>query len=172
MSEDQVQPEKSASTETVQPAQPTQDQDQITEGVADLSVKPKKKQRKEQTEEEFNEQKAQFQASGPQINTQDWLFDQTLLDNLDNSKKTDRVHMLHACEKAYYLRDFNKCLSLISQAEKLFGVELENTTKNEDIKSDFAEAGKKTKKSSKVERHVVDLLHIKEACLKKLGSSS
>lgn len=172
MSEDQVQPEKLASTETVQPAQPTQDQDQITEGVADLSVKPKKKQRKEQTEEEFNEQKAQFQASGPQINTQDWLFDQTLLDNLDNLKKTDRVHMLHACEKAYYLRDFNKCLSLISQAEKLFGVELENTTKNEDIKLDFAEAGKKTKKSLKVERHVVDLLHIKEACLKKLGSLS
>lgn len=153
-----------------QPDQNKPDQENITSGVADLKIEPKKKQRKEQTEEEFEAQKAQFAATGPQINTENWLFDQTLLDKLDNLKKTDRVHMLHACERAYYLRDYDKCLDFIGQAERLFGVDLEDLTKNEGIKLDFAEAGKKTKKSLKVERHVVDLLHIKEACVKKMRS--
>lgn len=153
-----------------QPDQNKPDLENITTGVADLKIEPKKKQRKEQTEEEFEAQKAQFAVTGPQINTENWLFDQDLLDKLDNLKKTDRVHMLHACERAYYLRDYDKCLELISQAERLFGVNLEDLSQNEGIKLDFAEAGKKTKKSLKVERHVVDLLHIKEACLKKRTS--
>lgn len=157
---------------STQPEQKDLDQENVTAGVAELSVKPKKKQRKEQTEEEFEAQKAQFAATGPQINTQDWLFDQALLDKLDNLKKTDRVHMLHACERAYYLRDYSKCMELIGQAEKLFGVELEDSSKNEDIKLDFADASKKTKKSLKVERHVVDLLHIKEACRRKQQEAS
>lgn len=147
---------------------PDKDTEQVTQGVDDLTLKSKKKQRKGQTEEEFQHQKALFHASGPQINTHDWLFDQQILDNLDNLKKTDRVHMLHACEKAYYMRDYRKCLELIAQAERLFGVVLEDDSQNESIKQDFADSGRKTKKSLKVERHVVDLLHIKEACLKKL----
>lgn len=153
-----------------QPDQNKPDQENITTAVADLKIEPKKKQRKKQTEEEFEAQKAQFAATGPQINTENWLFDQALLDKLDNLKKTDRVHMLHACERAYYLRDYDKCLELIGQAERLFGVNLEDLTKNEGIKLEFAEAGKKTKKYLKVERHVVDLLHIKEACLRKRAS--
>lgn len=158
---------ESIDTSPSTPSPTDQATQEATDGVANLTV-TKKKQRKQQTEEEFQAQKAQFLESGPRINTLDWLYDQQILDNLDNLKKTDRVHMLHACEKAYYMRDYDKCLELIAQAERLFGVAPGDNL--EDIKNDFALAGRKTKKSLKVERHVVDLLHIKEACLKKRRS--
>lgn len=148
------------------------DVDETTKQVEELSLEKKPKQRKQQTDEEFAEQKQQFLRQGPRINTSDWLFDDSTLDELDNTKKTDRVHVLHACERAYFLRDYEKCLSLISRGERIFGVQLEDEDVNEGIKHDFANAGRKTKKSSKVERHVVELLHIKEACLKKLAEKS
>ncbi|EEQ37658.1 hypothetical protein EJF18_20564 [Clavispora lusitaniae] len=140
--------------------------------VTGLSLEKKPKQRKAQTEEEFLEQKAEYEATGPQIHTQEWLYDVSLLNSLDNSKKLDRVHILHACERAYYLKDYQKCLSLIDRGEKLFGVQLDDDESNLDLKADFASSGKKTKKSSKVERHVIELLHIKEACVRKMASAT
>lgn len=139
----------------------------VAADVAQLSLEKKPKQRKAQTEAEFAAQKAQFLAAGPRTNTADWLYDESVLQLLDNAQKTDRVHILHACEKAYFTRDYAKCLALVAEGERLFGVELDETT-NDTIKTEFAHAGRKTRKSSKVERHVVELLHIKEACLRKL----
>ncbi|RKP33059.1 hypothetical protein METBISCDRAFT_20928 [Metschnikowia bicuspidata] len=127
----------------------------------------KSKQRKGQSEAEFLEQIAQYASRGPRINTENWLFDQNLIDSLDKTQKLDRVHMLHVCEKAYFDRDYEKCLLYVQQAERLFGVDAD--ADDEEIKQNFSSAGRKTKKSSKVERHVVELIHIKEACLKKLG---
>lgn len=143
--------------------------DQATQAVEGLSLEKKPKVRKAQTEQEFNLQKHQFQASGPRINTSDWLYDSEVLEKLDSTKKVDRVHILHACEKAYFCRDYAKCLELILVAEKLFGVELEDDNANDNLKEEFANLGRKTKKSSKVERHVVELLHIKEACLRRMA---
>lgn len=142
----------------------------IGESLQNLALEaPKEKKakaRKTQTAEEFQAQKDAFNASGPRINTEDWLYEESALAALDNDKKTDRVHMLHACERAYFHRDYEKCLSLIAQGEALFGV-----VDEEQQKQDFENAGRKTKKSSKVERHVVELLHIKEACLKRLNTA-
>lgn len=136
----------------------------------DIKHKAKgKKVRKEQSEEDYLSQKLQFYGTGPTLNTEDWLYDPEELDLLDNSKKTDRVKMLNACEKAYYQRDYNKCLDLIKKAESLFEVQLDNEVENEDIKSDFESSGKKTRKSAKVDRHIVELLHIKERCLEKVN---
>ena len=58
---------------------------------------------------------------------------------------------------------------MIRKAESLFGVQLDNEKDNEGIKSDFESSGKKTRKSAKVDRHIVELLHIKERCLEKLN---
>ena len=151
---------------------PTQLIDDATKGLQQLDVKEKKpKQRKAQSDEEFLEQKRQFLDAGPQINTDTWLFDEDRLHSLDSTKKLDRVHILHACEKAYFLRDYEKCLELIKVAGGLFHIELDNETVNDDLKIDFQNAGRKTRKSTKVERHVVDLLHIKEACLKRMSDA-
>lgn len=146
--------------------------EEATEQVNNLALEKKAKQRKAQTEEEFLEQKAQYAASGPKINTDNWLFEQECLNALDNSKKIDRVHILHACEKAYYLRDYPKCLLLIEIGERLFGVQLNDDESNSNLKADFATSGRKTKKSSKVERHVMELLHIKEACVRKVAEQA
>lgn len=137
----------------------------------DIKYKTKgKKVRKDQSEEDYLSQKLQFYSTGPTLNTEDWLYDPEGLNQLDNSKKTDRVRMLNACEKAYYQRDYTKCLSLIKRAESLFQVQLDNKKENEDIKSDFESSGKKTRKSAKVDRHIVELLHIKERCLEKVNN--
>lgn len=135
-------------------------------------IKPKaksKKVRKEQSEEDYLFQKLQFYNTGPTLNTEDWLYDPQELNQLDNSKKTDRVRMLNACEKAYYEKDYKRCLDLIRRAESLFDVQLDNEEENEDIKSDFESSGKKIRKSAKVDRHIVELLHIKERCLEKVN---
>lgn len=143
--------------------------EEVTIQVDKLDLEKKPKVRKQQTAEEFEAQKAQFVATGPRLNTSNWLYDPQTLAQLNPLQKTDRVHILHACEKAYFQRDYEKCLELILTGERLFGVELEDETANSDIKREFASLGRKTKKSSKVERHVVELLHIKEACLRKMA---
>lgn len=143
--------------------------EEAQKSIAQLTLEKKPKQRKGQSEEEFLAQKSQFLNSGPKINKEDWLFDESLLKNLDNSQKLDRVHMLHVCEKAYFNRDYNLCLQYIKRAEQLFGVDLDSPSDTEDMKQNFSSAGRKTKKSSKVERHVVELIHIKESCLKKMN---
>lgn len=135
----------------------------------DSNAKKGKKTRKEQSEADYLNQKQQFYQNGPTLNTEDWLYDDQDLEQLDNSRKTDRVRMLHACEKAYYQKDYKKCLDLISRGEALFGVNLDNGNENEEIKNEFEASGKKTRKSAKVDRHIVELLHIKESCLEKLN---
>lgn len=140
--------------------------DQAIAAVEQLNLEKKPKVRRPQSEEEFASQKLEFQTSGPRIHTSNWLYDSTILENLDSTKKVDRVHILHACEKAYFSRDYEKCLSLILTAEKLFGVKLDDVN---ELKEEFANLGRKTKKSSKVERHVIELIHIKEACARKLA---
>lgn len=142
---------------------------EAAEKIEALTLEKKPKQRKAQTDAEFQAQKSQFQAAGPKIDTENWLFEENLLHSLDPTKKTDRVTILHACEKAYFIRDYPKCISLVSIGEKLFGVELDDEVINDELKHDFANAGRKTKKSSKVERHVMELLRIKEACLRKMA---
>lgn len=124
-----------------------------------------RKNRKEQTEEEFFEQKRQFFSSGPLVQTEDWLFDIAELETLNRDSKIDRTTFLHACEKAYYLRNYEKCLALIIRGEDLFGLEKNH---DEELKESFNNANRKTQKSAVVDRHIVELLHIKEKCLKKL----
>lgn len=121
----------------------------------------KKKARKGQSEEEYLEQKTQFYQEGPRINTENWLYDENILKNLDSNKKPDRAQMILACEKAYFQRDYEKCLELVQLAESIFEVE------PQDVACDKPET-KAAKK--KIKHHVVELMHIKESCLKKLQS--
>ena len=125
----------------------------------------KRMQRKPQTEEEFSAQKNQFVNAGPQINEEGWLLQDDTIKLLDPQRKIDRVQMLNACERAYFERDYHRCLELVTQAYQLFGVEDDDT---EQLQRDFEALGRKTKKSAKVERHVVELGHIKQRCLQKL----
>lgn len=131
----------------------------------DKGEKSGRKNRKEQSEEEFLQQKKDFFSTGPVVQTEDWLFDVADLDHFDTNSKIDRTTFLHACEKAYYLRNYQKCLDLIRRGEGLFGL------KNNDadhIKESFNNANRKAKKSAVADRHIVELLHIKEKCLEKL----
>lgn len=126
------------------------------------TTKKTKKIRKGQSEAEYMYQLQQFYANGPAINTDEWLYDRAVIDTLNNTKKPDRVTMLHSCEKAYFERDYVKCLELIETAEKLFRVDSNEHGKddNQNILSE--------EKTIKIERHIIDLLHIKERCLFKL----
>ncbi|EGW30716.1 uncharacterized protein SPAPADRAFT_62578 [Spathaspora passalidarum NRRL Y-27907] len=123
---------------------------------------PKKstKQRKPQTEEQYLHQVSLWNESGPTINDDDWLF--TNLDQLDPSKKIDRVKILHACERAYYQRDWEKCLELVKIGEKIFNVDL-------DEYHDY-QLNQGKRKSANLERHVIDLYNIKQRCLSKMNS--
>lgn len=140
--------------------------------LADSSVLKKQKQRKAQTQDEFLVQKTQYALSGPHINEQGWLYNPQRLQTLDSTRKLDRLYMLHVCEKAYYDRNYKQCLAYVKRAEALYGVDLESIDDMEEKKKIFANAGRKTKKSSKVDRHVVELIHIKEKCLKKLKQTT
>lgn len=121
-----------------------------------------KKQRKSQPEEEYQLQYKQFTESGPRINKDDWLVDAISLDHIDKDKKSDRSLMLHAIEKAYYDREYEKCMELIRSAELLF--EVKGHVERESL-------DKKIRKSAKIERHVTDLLYMKKKCETKLYNS-
>lgn len=129
--------------------------------------KTAKKVRKGQSEEEYLAQKTQFLLEGPQLNTPDWLLDEIKRHDLDVASKPDRVKMLHVCEMVYYRREYQRCLELIEQIEAVFGVEDAETAKEE-----FDSSGKKVKKSAKLERHVVELLRIKEKCLNRVQNGA
>lgn len=126
-----------------------------------------KKSRKKQTDEEYLAQKRQFFEEGPTINSDNWLLDEEILKRSNNLKKSDRVKLLNACERAYYLKDYIKCLELVKIAEKVFGVELDDDEKLK-LKEDFETSGKKVKKSAKIEKHIIELINIKEHAQKKL----
>lgn len=128
----------------------------------------KPKQRKVQLEEEYLRQKAQFAQTGPRINTDDWLFDNDRLAALVRTEKTDRNHILHACEKAYFQRDFGECLRLVGRAKELFGVSLDDDDANAETRRKFEELGRKVTKSRKPERHVVEVMKIRDACLQRM----
>lgn len=84
---------------------------------------------------------------------------------MDPDTKIDRVRMLHACERAYFERDWNRCLQLIEKTEVLLGVE-EQTVRDATALLEF----KKVRKSAKVERHIVELMNIKKRVLQRLQS--
>ncbi|CAK9441048.1 uncharacterized protein LODBEIA_P49170 [Lodderomyces beijingensis] len=127
----------------------------------------KKKQRRPQTEAEYQHQLDLWRTTGPQINTETWLYEK--LDQLDPENRAHRVKILHACEKAYYERDWNLCLQMCHVAESLFGVELDSMTADaRDVAAPPALENKKTRKSSKVERHVFELHAIKLRCLQRI----
>lgn len=139
--------------------EPLQSSATVTEPTIANTDKKKKKVRKPQTEEEYEIQKHIFQSQGPTINTDEWLYQ--LPDNLDNTKKPDRVMVLNACEKAYYDRDYDKCLELVKKAEIFFEVDYDKIIPLQQL-------NKKTQKSAKIERHILDLIHIKQKCLEKI----
>lgn len=120
---------------------------------------PKKaKQRKGQTDEEYEIQKQIFLENGPLVNDQDWLLNEDDLANLDKDNKYDRTRIIFACEKLYFERKFDKCWEMIQFGEKFYDA---------DIPSDNG----KTKKSSSIDRQVLELAHIKEKCLEKLNKT-
>ncbi|KAG7193133.1 uncharacterized protein KQ657_000887 [Scheffersomyces spartinae] len=126
-----------------------------------MSEAKAKKVRKPQPEEEYIRQRDEFKQVGPTINTDGWLENDW--NALDPERKVDRVRMLHACERAYFLRDWGKCLELIQRTEELLGVS-ERAIQDATALLEF----KKVRKSAKVERHIVELINIKERVLKRM----
>ncbi|KAG2732658.1 hypothetical protein G9P44_003648 [Scheffersomyces stipitis] len=124
---------------------------------SEVTVSARAKKRKPQTDEQYKEQLASYRQSGPRINTEDWLYDDLQPSDFQNSSKSDRVRLLQAVEKAYFKQDYLRCRQLISLAQAVFGIEDE-----EEAKAAWDQSGRKVKKSAKLERHVIDLLHIKQ----------
>ncbi|WLF80211.1 hypothetical protein PVL30_003987 [Lodderomyces elongisporus] len=123
-----------------------------------------KKQRKPQTQEEYNHQLQLWQKTGPQINTETWLYEN--MDNLNVDNKADRTKALHACEKAYYERDWTKCLQMCKVAELLFGVDFgELEAEEEALLQQFKDVKKKSRICSKLEKQVYELWNIKSRCI-------
>lgn len=123
-----------------------------------------KKQRKPQTQEEYNHQLQLWQKTGPQINTETWLYEN--MDNLNVDNKADRTKALHACEKAYYERDWTKCLQMCKVAELLFGVDFgELEAEEEALLQQFKDVKKKSRICSKLEKQVYELWNIKLRCI-------
>ena len=166
------------------------------------------KTRKPQTAEEYQAQLRSFYSAGPHINSENWLLE-SLVD-VSPDQKTDRVRILHACEQAYFRGEYERCLELISQGEKVFGVSdymIESFTEseeNKDKKDNKDNANSKTdnteitkancvgnedsfehdkltvpvlnitsktvRKTARIERHIVELLKIKQKCIARTNS--
>jgi hypothetical protein len=175
------------------------------------------KTRKPQTAEEYQAQLRAFYSAGPHINSENWLLE-SLVD-VSPDQKTDRVRILHACEQAYFRGEYERCLELISQGEKVFGVSdymIESFTESEDTKDnndnrdkkenkenkDIAKSktddteitkvdcagnddslehdkltvpilnitSKTVRKTARIERHIVELLKIKQKCIARINS--
>jgi hypothetical protein len=75
------------------------------------------KRRKSQNGQEFLQQKEAFK-QGPPVQNMDW-FDKLDLRQLeDASIKMDRGAVLHAAERAYYLKDYRKTLEILQITDK------------------------------------------------------
>ncbi|KAI5970071.1 hypothetical protein CANMA_000895 [Candida margitis] len=123
--------------------------------------KPQPKQRKVQTAEEYAHQLSLWRSSGPQINTETWLYED--LDKLNPiENKVDSAKLLHACEKAYYLRDWHHCLQLCNLGARLFAVDLDQV--GDAMKQDLQSTNRRKRLGKKHERSVVDLYDIKQRC--------
>ena len=127
-------------------------------------VPKKKKERKPQTPEEYDHQRSQFVASGPTINTSEWLYQAVENTELDEKVKHERLMILHACERAFYLKDYVRCMELIARGLAIFNVQ-DSSTKEEKSK-EFE--GIKIHKTAKIEKHILELLYIKEKCEERL----
>lgn len=134
-----------------------------TSSSSNIPKNPKsKKIRKPQTDEEYKIQRKQFYEAGPMLNTENWFLESDIL-ALNVDKKSDRAIALHACEKAYFIKDYQKCLELIKNSEILFGLNLQdndNERNNEPV-------GKKNKK---MDKNISEILKIKERCLEKISN--
>lgn len=124
----------------------------------------KAKVRKGQSQEEFEIQKQIYHANGPLINTQDWLIDPQLLSRLNNNNKYDRTRVIFACEKLYFERKYEECFRMIEFGEKFYDVKLD------EVESTNSVNGKK-QKSSKIDRQIIELMHIKQKCIAKATRS-
>ncbi|KAG5418913.1 hypothetical protein I9W82_003631 [Candida metapsilosis] len=144
----------------------TEDDDQKTESTSQQpQSKPQTKQRKPQTAEEYAHQLDLWRSSGPQINTETWLYED--VDKLiPIESKVDSAKLLHACEKAYYLRDWDQCLSLCNLGAKLFAVDLEEV--GDVMKQELQSTSRRKRLNKKHERSVVDLYDIKQRCLSRM----
>ncbi|KAI5955307.1 hypothetical protein KGF54_001868 [Candida jiufengensis] len=125
------------------------------------------KQRKPQTEEEYQHQLKLWNESGPQINTENWLYEEIFDKQLDPTQKINRVKLLHGCEKAYYNRDWEKCLEICKIGEKLFQVDLDVI--GETMKINLSLESRRQRISNKIERHIVDLYNIRQRCLERIN---
>ncbi|KAI5966005.1 hypothetical protein KGF57_000689 [Candida theae] len=123
------------------------------------------KKRKPQTAEEYAHQLDLWRSSGPQINTESWLYEDVEKLNPIESK-VDSAKLLHACEKAYYLRDWEKCLSLCNLGARLFDVDLDEV--GDAMKQDLQSTSRRKRLGKKHERSVVDLYDIKQRCLSRM----
>ncbi|KAI5965558.1 uncharacterized protein KGF55_000920 [Candida pseudojiufengensis] len=124
------------------------------------------KQRKPQTEEEYQYQLKLWQESGPQINTENWLYEEIFNKKLDPNLKINRVKILHGCEKAYYNKDWVKCLEICKIGSNLFNVDLNEV--GETMKHNLSLEKRRQRISNKIERHIVDLYNIQERCLERI----
>ncbi|CDR44962.1 CYFA0S16e00518g1_1 [Cyberlindnera fabianii] len=77
------------------------------------------KVRKGQTEEEFQEQKRDFQETGPVLNTLTWLEENDLND-IDPTKKSDRLKLENLAQRLYYKREYSECLKVAELGLELF----------------------------------------------------
>lgn len=163
-----IQSHQSPPTSPLSPVQENriEDDDQKTESTQQqLQGKPQTKQRKPQTAEEYAHQLDLWRSSGPQINTETWLYED--VDKLNPiESKVDSAKLLHACEKAYYLRDWDQCLLLCNLGAKLFAVDLEEV--GDVMKQELQLTSRRKRLNKKHERSVVDLYDIKQRCLSRM----
>ncbi|KAK6201519.1 uncharacterized protein RJT21DRAFT_114137 [Scheffersomyces amazonensis] len=118
------------------------------------NTKSKVKQRKGQTDEEYRIQKAEFEETGPVINTQDWFIDnKSKLETISKDAKIDRKFILNAIELLYFRRRYDECLQFIEKyAESMY--------ENDDISSGNS--------NKKIDKDFQQILHIKSKCTEKL----
>ncbi|CAI5759571.1 unnamed protein product [Candida verbasci] len=132
---------------------PDIDSDTNSDSIKDTS---KAKARKIQTDEQYQHQLSLWNETGPTINTETWLYEN--LDKLTPGKKIDKQKILHACEKAYYERDYNKCCELITKGEDIFEVDLESIT--EEMINNNSSASKK----KRLDNDIIELYKLKNKC--------
>lgn len=81
--------------------------EQITSG-----SKKAAKQRKPQSQQEFDQQVSEYK-DGPPIQQEGWLDNK----DFDSESKIDRGYLKSAAERAYYLKDYHKALKVLDQAD-------------------------------------------------------
>lgn len=82
---------------------------------------PQAKQRKPQLEEEFQKQKTQYWNEGPAVTERGWqLPPDPDTFTWDLSLKPNRNRLIQALEYAYFNRDYELCLRLVTRGQQLF----------------------------------------------------